>query len=107
MRFLHLLDLLQPTHEAFPTVEIRTQERPDELPCELLAHDLGADAEDVHVVVLDTLVGRVRVVAGRGADARDLAGSHRGAHARAADENAALGIASPDGRADLPGLVRI
>src|SRR6476661_6501814 len=69
MRLLHLLDLLQPTHVAFPTVEFGTKERADELTSQLRADHLGAETEHVHVVVLDALVGRVCVVADRGADA--------------------------------------
>ena len=59
----------------------RGERRPD---------DLGAEAEHVHVVVLDALVRRVDVVADRRADPGDLAGGDRGADARAADEDAAL-----------------
>src|SRR6188508_1824985 len=77
MRLLHLLDLLQPTHVAFPAVEFRTQEGANQLCCEGSADHLGADAEHVHVVVLHALVGRVRVVADRCADPCELAGRDR------------------------------
>src|SRR4051794_13325309 len=107
MRFLHLLDLLQPTHVAFPAVEFRTQERADKLARELCADDLRPDAEDVHVVVLDALVGGVRVVADRSADTRKLAGGDRGADAGAADEDAALRGTRPDRLAELSRLVRV
>src|SRR6478735_7417701 len=107
MRLLHLLDLLQPTHVAFPTVEFRTKERANQLCCELCADHLRPDAEHVQVVVLDPLVGRIGVVAGRGPDTCELAGSHRRAHTRPADEDAALSAAGLDRLAELARLVRI
>src|SRR5687768_11153147 len=72
----HSGDLFQPLHVALPTVELCLEEGPDEIGGELGPDDLGAEAEHVHVVVLDTLVGRVRIVADRGADPRQLAGRH-------------------------------
>ena len=71
------------------------------------ADDLRAEAEHVHVVVLDRLVGAVEVVADRRADAGHLAGRDRRAGARAADEDAALGLAALDRLADLARLVRV
>ena len=86
-----------------------------ELAGERRADDLGAEAEHVHVVVLDALVRGVAVVADRGADAADLRGGDRGAGARAADEDAALGASAHDRPADRlrdvrvvdPGLLRV
>ena len=57
--------------------------------------------------MLDPLVGAVEVVADRGADPGHLAGGDRGADARAADEDAALGPALLDRLADLARLVRV
>src|SRR5919108_2399786 len=102
---LHLLDLLQSSDVALAAVEAGEQERADEVRGELRAHDVGAHAEDVHVVVLDALVCGVDVVANRGADPRHLAGGDRRADPRAADEDRALGVAAPDRLADLAGLV--
>src|SRR5918999_1312801 len=107
MRPFQFLDLLQPTHVASPAVEFRIEEGSSQLGCELLADDLRADAEHVHVVVLDTLVRRVRVVARRGANTGEFAGGDRRANARAADQDTTLGSARFDRLADLPRLVRI
>src|SRR6188508_535547 len=107
MRLLHLLDLLQPTHVAFPAVEFRTQEGANQLCCEGSADHLGADAEHVHVVVLHALVGRVRVVADRCADPCELAGRDRSADPRPADEDAAVGASLLDRLAELASLVRV
>src|SRR3954468_55748 len=104
---LQFSDLFQPTHVAFPAVELCTQERADELAGQLRADHLRADAEDVHVVVLDALVRRVRVVADGGPDARELAGGDRGADAGAADEDPALRVTAADRIADLTRLVRV
>ena len=62
----------------------RGQRGPDHAP---------AQAEDVAVVVLDRLVGRVGVVGDDGADVRELARRDGDARARAADEHRAVGVA--------------
>ena len=59
-----------------------------------------AERQDVHVVVLDALVGRVRVVADRGPDAADLVRGHARPDAGAADQDAAVGLAVADRVAD-------
>src|SRR6266511_2622254 len=104
---LQFLDLRQPTHIALPAVELRGQERAHQLARQLRTHHLGADAEHVHVVVLDALVRRVRVVAGRRADPRELAGRYGRADSRAADQDTALGRRGVDRLTDFAGLVRI
>ncbi len=100
-------DLVQAPDVLLAAVELRCEEGPDQLRGELPADDPGAEAEHVHVVVLDALVGGVDVVADRGADAVDLARGDRGAGARAADEHGAVGPARAERFADLAGLVRI
>src|ERR671937_247234 len=49
----HLLDLLKPSDVAFPAVEPCNEEGAHQLACQLGPHDLGAEAEHVHIVVLD------------------------------------------------------
>ena len=65
------------------------------------------EREDVHVVVLDALMGRVRVVADRGPDAADLVRRDARADAGAADEDPALGLAVADRVAEPRGEVRV
>src|SRR3954453_7008607 len=96
MCFLHFLDLLEPSYVALAAVEPRTQEYPDELGGKLGADDLRAQAEHVHVVVLDALVRGVDVVADGRANPGDLAGGNRRADAGAADQDAAVGAALAD-----------
>src|SRR5581483_10675135 len=68
-RPFHLGDLLEPRRVArLDRIELGTDERRDELACDRRPDHLGAQAEDVHVVVLDSLVRAVDVVADRGAD---------------------------------------
>src|SRR5260370_236312 len=70
----HRGDFFQPLDVTLAAAEARTEERAHEVDGEARPDHFGAETEDVHVVVLDTLVRRVDVVANRGADARDLAG---------------------------------
>src|SRR5829696_437949 len=97
----------QPRHVPLAAVEARAEVRADEVGRELGAHDLGAEAEHIHVVVLDALVGGVHVVADGRADPFELARGHRGADARAADEDPAVGEAVRERVADLLRLVGI
>ena len=64
----------------------------DEFMSEGGSDDARAEDEDVHIVMLDALVGRVRIVGESGADAGDFVGGNGGADAAAADEDAALGF---------------
>src|SRR5262249_56281399 len=75
----HRLDLHEPLDVPLAAVELGREERGHELACDGRADDLGAEAEDVHVVVLDALVGAVDVVADRRPDPRELARGDRGA----------------------------
>src|SRR5439155_14134732 len=92
----HVGDLLQALDVPRPAVEGRTEKCFDELARERRPDNLRAEAEHVHVVVLDALVGAVGVVADRRADAGHLAGRDRGADPGAADENCTLGLAALD-----------
>src|SRR6266511_1122416 len=103
----HCLDLLQPSNIALLPREGGAEEGLDEISGQLRADYLRPQTEHVHVIVLDALVGGVGIVADCRADAGKLAGRDRGAHARPADEDAALGLAREDRVAELLGLVRV
>ena len=64
-----------------------------DLPGQRGAGETGAEREDVGPVVLSAVPGRRQVVAGRGADARDLVGHHRRADAGAVDHDPADALA--------------
>lgn len=56
--------------------EFGGQERLDEIPGHRRSHRSSAHAKDVHVIVLDALLGREMVVNQAGADTLDLVGAH-------------------------------
>jgi len=56
------------------------------------ANDTRADAEDVHIVMLHPLAGRVGVMAETGSDPRELVGSDTHPHAGAADQDTAIDL---------------
>src|SRR5262249_22395982 len=70
--------------------ELGPKERLDEVPGHGRPHGPAAHAEDVHVIVLDSLSGRAVIVDQSGSDARDLVGTDRGADAAAANRRAAV-----------------
>src|SRR5262249_51512259 len=105
--FLDFFDLAQPGRVRLAPVEARVQEGAHQVDGERRPDDLGAEAEHVHVVVLDALVGRIDVVAHGAADPVELRDGDRGTDARAADEHADLGIPVLDRLADLARLVGV
>ncbi len=89
------------------SVEPCREKRAHEVRGEARADNLGAEAEDVHVVVLDALVRGVDVVTDRCPDADDLARGHRSADTGTADEDAALGLPVLERGAELGSLVGV
>src|SRR6476659_5267228 len=73
------LDLGHPPLVAWLVGESGLQEVPHQLPRQLEADDPRSEGEDVHVVVLDALMGRIAVVTQAGADAGQLVRGDRGA----------------------------
>src|SRR5215831_18198363 len=103
----HRLYLPQPVQISPLGDECCAEKRLDQLARQRLADDLRAEAEDVHVVVLDALMGRIRIVADRRPDPVDLARGDRRPDARAADEDAALRLPAPDRLADRARAIRV
>src|SRR5262245_13700853 len=79
-------NLLEPALVARLAAGGRAQERGRALERKLRPDHPRAERQDVHVVVLDALVGGVRVMADRRAYAADLVRGDRRTHAGAADE---------------------
>ena len=78
----------------------------------LLAEDAKAlnrllTRETVHLIVLDSLPRRERIVTERGADSRHLVGRHGRADAAAADEDPAPAFPRRDGLSHASGEIRI
>src|SRR4051794_23072530 len=103
----HGLDFFQTCDISRTAVEPGAQECAHELGGQARADDFRPEANHVHVIVLDALMRRVGVVTDRRADPTHLARRNCRADARAADEDAALGIAAEDRLAELPRLVGI
>src|SRR5262249_49799067 len=70
--------------------ELRGQERLHEIPGHGRANDAATDADDVHVIVFDSLSRRKVIVNQSGPGPRNLVRADRGAHAAAADGHSAL-----------------
>src|SRR5690349_3229440 len=100
-------DLAEPAAVARLPAELRAEEGEDALPGRLRADHPRAEGQDVHVVVLDALVGGIRVVADGGPDAADLVRRDARAHAGAADEDPAVRVPVADRIADLRREVRV
>src|SRR5436190_13592539 len=105
--FLEFFDLAKSRGVRLAAVEARVQEGAHQVDRQRRPDDLGAETEYVDVVVLDALVGRVHVVAHGAADAVDLGDGDRSTDARAAHEDAALGVTLTDRLADLARLVGV
>ena len=86
------VDLREARHVPLFAAEGRGEKRVDQRPRQRRADHARAEAQHVHVVVLDRLPRRVGVVADRGANAGKLARRDRRAGAAAADDDAAIGL---------------
>src|SRR5207249_6848615 len=82
--------LRQPAAMALLAGKRRSQEGSHQLPSQLRADHPAAHHQHVHVIVLDALMGGIRVVAEPGADARQLVGGDGSADSAAADQDGAL-----------------
>ncbi len=76
---------------AFLAGERRRQEGSRDFLGQRGSHDAGPETQDVHVVVLNSLVGSVCIVAHGGSDAWNLVGGNQHASAAAAHQQAPLG----------------
>src|ERR1700752_1663089 len=88
--------------------ELGCQECLDEIPGDGRPHGPAAHAKDVHVIVLDPLLGREVIVDQRGADALNLVGAHLRSHAADADRQSTLhlqGSYAPRERYYIIGIV--
>jgi len=75
---------------AFGAAEARCQKSLNQLPGGRVADDQAAEADHIQVIVLDALVRRKRFMNQARAHTRHLVGGDRGAHAAAANGDAAI-----------------
>src|SRR5689334_3298592 len=76
--------LAQPADVTLGRGELGCQERIDQFLGDNRSHNPAADTEEVHIVVLDSLVSRVVVLNQAGPDPRNLVRTDRGADSTAA-----------------------
>src|SRR3954452_7619094 len=89
-------DLLEAAPVARLAAERRAEERDRAFVGRLGADDARPQSQDVHVVMLHALMGRVRVVTDRRTDAPDLVGRDGRTDSRAADEDPPVDLAGDD-----------
>jgi len=87
--------------------ELGGQEGLDQVPSHCRSHCPPAHADNVHVIVLDPLAGREMIVDQRGANARNLVGTHGCTHAAAANGHVTLHLARRHSLAERGDKVRI
>ena len=85
-------DLCQSALVAFLAGEPGSDECDDDLFCQGISDDSSPEAEHVHVVMLDALSGRVRVVADGCADPMDLVRCHARSNPTPAYDDSAIGV---------------
>src|SRR5262245_15514846 len=81
--------LTQATQMARGLTELGGQKYLNQVPGHLGSYGAPAHAQDIHVIILDTLFCREVIVDQAGTDALDLVGANRRAHTAAADRDAA------------------
>jgi hypothetical protein len=88
-----LQHLVETTGMTFLWFVPRVEERFDDLESEFRTDDPPANAQHIHVVVLDSLMGRVGVVADRGTDAGDFIGRDTDTYAASTNDDPTIDIA--------------
>ena len=96
--------------DAPPEILLRrkfgSKKRGDQIIGEPRSNDLRANAHDIHIVMLDALVGRMDIVTDRGADTLHLVGRNRGTNTGAAHHDAAGDLSGDDLPRDRPCDIR-
>ena len=93
-------DFADPADVAFFAGEFGVEKGPDDHFGDFGADDPGAEAEDIGVVVLDTLGGGIHIVAEGGTNPGHFIRGHTGADAAAAQEDAAVRLLLQHGVTD-------
>ena len=98
---------VEPPDVAFFVRELSRHKRSNQFDSHLVTDDARSQTEDVYVVVLDSLMSRIDVVANPRADARNLVRRHADPHATAAEQNPTFSLPGKDRLTHLPCEVRI
>ena len=81
---------------SWGTAEFGGEKCLDHIPGHLRANGSSTHAEDVHVIILDPLLGREVIVNQTSANAFHFVGAHRSADAAAADRHPAIHLTCDD-----------
>ena len=66
------------------------QERIDDFECQLGANDPAPNAQDIHIIMLNSLVSRVGIVTNRSSDTRNFIGRHAYPYTTPTNHDAAI-----------------
>jgi hypothetical protein len=97
----------QPANVSFFVRELSREKRIHQISSGGGSHDSGTNTEDVHIVVLYTLMSRVMVVHQSSANPGNLIRTDRGAHSAAANRNSAFHFAAGNRLSERNDKVRI
>src|SRR5262245_52084302 len=100
-------DFLEPPPVAFLAREFGCAVSGDKFIRQCRTNHTSTEHKNVHTVVLDSLMGRIRVVTETRTNARQFVGSHRRADAAAADQHAAVSAAIKENSADSLGIIGV
>src|SRR5262249_17378966 len=95
--FFEGLDLIQPPDMAILAKKFRAEESAGQFAGDFRPDDARAENQDIHIVVLDSLMGRMNIVAKPGAYARNLVGGDGRAHTAATHDDAPFCLPGDDG----------
>ena len=101
------IDFAETADVPFFAREVRAEKGMNAFQGRLGANYARPEDQDVHIVVFDSLVGRVGVVAEAGADAFNFVGRDAGSDARATDEHASFGLMMKNGVANFRGKIGV
>lgn len=102
-----LQDFVQSSQMSLFTRELGVDEGSHEFYRDFFTNNACSQAQDVHVVVLDTLMGRINVVTDSGANSGNLVGSDTDSDTAAAQQNAAIRLTRHDYLTDSQCVVGI
>lgn len=97
----------QASHMSLFIRELRIHERLHQLYGEFFTNDSRPQAEDVHVIVFDSLMSRIGVVTDASSNTRDLVRSNADPHATSAEQNSAFRLLVENDLSDLHCVVGV
>src|SRR5215468_11507217 len=87
----------QTAQVSFRLTELSSEKRLHQIPSDCRSHRPAAHAQDVHVIVLDSLLGGEVIVDERRADTPNFVGAHRRANPAATDGHTAVHLSGDYG----------